>query len=43
MIENLARDEARPNKHLRIPSTRELSRRVHQAEDNNRARLRKRA
>jgi DNA-binding MarR family transcriptional regulator len=43
MIENLARDEARPNKRLRIPSTRELSRRVHEAEGNNRARLRKRA
>jgi MarR family transcriptional regulator, organic hydroperoxide resistance regulator len=43
MIENLARDEARPNKRLRIPSTRELARRVHDAEDNNRARTRKRA
>src|SRR5450830_385833 len=43
MIENLARDEARPNKRLRIPSTRELARRVHEAEGNNRARLRKRA
>src|ERR1017187_6925723 len=43
MIENLARDEARPNKRLRIPSTRELSRRVQDAEGNNRARLRKRA
>jgi MarR family transcriptional regulator, organic hydroperoxide resistance regulator len=43
MIENLARDEARPNKRLRIPSTRELARRVYEAEDNNRARLRKRA
>jgi hypothetical protein len=43
MIENLARDEARPNKRLRIPSTRELARRVHDAESNNRARLRKRA
>lgn len=42
MIENLARDEARPNKRLRIPSTRELARRVYEAEDNNRARLRKR-
>jgi DNA-binding MarR family transcriptional regulator len=43
MIENLARDEARPNKRMRIPSTRELSRRVHDAEGNSRARLRKRA
>jgi hypothetical protein len=43
MIENLARDEAQPNKHLRIPSTRELARRVHEAEGNNRARLRKHA
>ena len=43
MIENLARDEARPNKRLRIPSTRELARRVHEAEGNNRARLRRRA
>ena len=43
MIENLARDEARPDKRLRIPSTRELARRVYEAEDNNRARLRKRA
>jgi DNA-binding MarR family transcriptional regulator len=43
MIENLARDEARPNKRLRIPSTRELALRVHEAEGNNRARLRKRA
>ena len=42
MIENLARDEARPNKRLRIPSTRELARRVYEAEDNNRARPRKR-
>jgi DNA-binding MarR family transcriptional regulator len=43
MIENLARDEARAsNKRLRIPSTRELARRVHEAEDNRRARLRKR-
>jgi len=43
MIENLARDEARPNKRLRIPSTRELSRRVHDAEGNSRTRARKRA
>jgi len=43
MIENLARDEARSNKRLRIPSTRELARRVHEAEGNIRARLRKRA
>lgn len=43
MIENLARDEARPNKRLRIPSTRELSRRVHEAAGNSRARIRKRA
>jgi DNA-binding MarR family transcriptional regulator len=43
MIENLARDEARPNKRLRIPSTRELARRVHEAEGNIRAGSRKRA
>jgi DNA-binding MarR family transcriptional regulator len=43
MIENLARDEAQPNRKLRIPSTRELARRVHEAEGNNRARVRKRA
>jgi DNA-binding MarR family transcriptional regulator len=43
IIENLARDEARPNKRLRIPSTRELARRVHDAEGNNRTRARKRA
>lgn len=43
MIENLARDEARPNKKLRIPSTRELARRVHEAEGNIRPRVRKRA
>jgi DNA-binding MarR family transcriptional regulator len=42
MIENLARDEARPNKRLRIPSTRELARRVHDAEENTRSRVRKR-
>lgn len=42
MIENLARDEARPNKRLRIPSTRELARRVHDAEENTRLRVRKR-
>jgi DNA-binding MarR family transcriptional regulator len=43
MIENLARDEARPNNGLRIPSTRELARRVHEAEENVRSRVRKRA
>ena len=43
MIENLARDEARPNKRLRIPSTRELARRVHDAEVHSRSRARKRA
>jgi MarR family transcriptional regulator, organic hydroperoxide resistance regulator len=42
MIENLARDEVRANKHLRIPSTRELARRIHEAAGNSRARLRKR-
>jgi DNA-binding MarR family transcriptional regulator len=43
MIENLARDEARPNKRLRIPSTRELARRVHDAKGNIRPRIRKRS
>jgi MarR family transcriptional regulator, organic hydroperoxide resistance regulator len=43
MIENLARDEARPNKRLRIPSTRELAQRVHEAEKNIRSRVRKRS
>ena len=43
MIENLARDEARPNKRLRIPSTRELAQRVHDAKGNIRPRIRKRA
>ena len=43
MIENLVRDEARPNKKLRIPSTRELARRVHEAEENSRSRAQKRA
>jgi len=43
MIENLARDEARPNKRLRMPSTRELARRVIEAERNVRSRVRKRA
>lgn len=41
MIENLSRDEARPNKGLRIPSTRELARRIHDAEESFRSRLRK--
>jgi len=41
MIENLARDEARPNEKLRIPSTRELARRVHEAEESSRLRVRK--
>jgi DNA-binding MarR family transcriptional regulator len=43
MIENLARDEARPNRRLRIPSTHELSRRVHEATGNSRSRSRKQA
>jgi DNA-binding MarR family transcriptional regulator len=43
MIENLARDEARPNKRLRIPSTHELARRVHAAKGNSRSRSRKQA
>jgi len=43
MIKNLARDEAQPNKRLRIPSTRELARRIHEAEGNIRSRVRKRA
>jgi len=43
MIENLAQDEARSDKRLRIPSTRELARRVHEAQGNMRARARKRA
>ncbi|MGO9722862.1 MAG: MarR family winged helix-turn-helix transcriptional regulator [Methylocella sp.] len=43
LIENLARDEARSNKRLRIPSNRELGRRIHEAEGNSRARLRNRA
>jgi DNA-binding MarR family transcriptional regulator len=42
MIENLARDEARPNKRLRIPSTRELAQRVHAAEASSRSQVRKR-
>jgi DNA-binding MarR family transcriptional regulator len=42
-IENLARDEARSDKRLRIPSNRELGRRIHEAEGNSRARLRNRA
>jgi DNA-binding MarR family transcriptional regulator len=41
MIENLDRDEARPNTALRIPSTRELARRVHDAEKNSRSQARK--
>jgi DNA-binding MarR family transcriptional regulator len=43
MIENLARDEAQADTRLRIPSTRELARRVHEAEGNIRSRMRKRA
>jgi len=44
MIENLARDEVQPNnKKLRIPSTRELARRIHEVEGNIRSRVRKRA
>jgi DNA-binding MarR family transcriptional regulator len=38
MIENLAQDEVQPNKRMRIPSTRELARRVHEAEGKRRAR-----
>lgn len=41
MIENLVRDEARPNKRLRIPSTHELAQRIHEAKTNSRSRLRK--
>ncbi|HXZ21161.1 MAG TPA: MarR family transcriptional regulator [Pseudolabrys sp.] len=43
MIENLARDEAQADKKMRIPSTRELARRVYEAEGNARSRMRKRA
>ena len=43
MIENLARDEAKAGKKMRIPSTRELSRRVHEASKNTRLQSRKRA
>jgi DNA-binding MarR family transcriptional regulator len=43
MIENLACDETQPNKRLRIPSTRELARRVHEAERTSRPRVRRRA
>lgn len=43
MIENLARDEARPDQRWRIPSTHELARRVHGAKGNSRSRLEKRA
>ena len=43
MIENLARDEAKAGKKMRIPSTRELSRRVHEAGKNTRLQSRKRA
>jgi MarR family transcriptional regulator, organic hydroperoxide resistance regulator len=43
MLENLARDEAHSDKRLRIPSTRELARRVQEAQVNLRARSRKRA
>ena len=43
MIENLARDELRPNKRLRVPSTRELAQRVQDAEENSRSQVRKRA
>ena len=34
MIENLDRDEVKPNKQMRIPSTRELGQRVQQAKAN---------
>jgi len=43
MIENLARDDARPNKRLRIPFTHELARRIQETNGNSRARARKRA
>jgi hypothetical protein len=43
MIENLARNEAQSNKRLRIPSTRELARRVNAAKGNIRSQVRKRA
>ncbi len=43
MIENLARDEAQSNKRMRIPSTRELARRIYEAQNNVRSRVRKRA
>jgi DNA-binding MarR family transcriptional regulator len=39
MIGNLARDDARPNKRLRIPSTHELARHIHEAKANSRSRL----
>ncbi len=40
MIENLAKDEAQSNGNLRIPSTRELARRVNEAETNLRSQKR---
>ncbi len=43
MIENLARDEAQSKKRMRIPSTRELARRIYEAEGSVRSRVRKRA
>jgi MarR family transcriptional regulator, organic hydroperoxide resistance regulator len=43
MIENLAQDEMKAGKKMRIPSTRELSRRVHEAGKNVRLQSRKRA
>lgn len=41
MIENLSQDETRQNKKLRIPSTRELARRVHDADRTSRSQARK--
>ena len=41
MIQTLARDEARPNTHLRIPSYPQLARCVHEAEGNIRSLPRK--
>ncbi len=43
MIENMARDEAQSKKRMRIPSTRELARRIYEAEGSVRSRVRKRA
>ncbi len=40
MLENLARDEVKSSKTLRIPSTRELARLVHEADRNRRSQAR---